>query len=346
MLNRFNLKASGILLSSIAIFGLTGCGTSINLSKYKQQPLQKAKNMPSKKEMTSTELPKVIIMDLSNNKIKLASQASLGKSIATNINTNLANAKSVKLVKRVDDTSYNKILAREIKMAELGKEIDADVGQADYILTGQLSNASYDYTFQEAYTTYVKTKHGVRSIYHPPSINYKACVEGNAKIFKLPSLEEATSIPFQECSNSSEEARSALSARKRNDGLLREAGAQAADTMSYPLKNFFAKKGYIYELRKDGDDIIVKTTLGTKFGAKEGDEINIYAIEDLTNPLTNETKKTEVKIAQGTISNQLNSDYSWIIIDKIEDGKAIKAGNYVKIEYKEGLLSKTLKFIK
>jgi hypothetical protein len=302
--------------------------------------------MPSKEVMMSNELPKVIIMDIDDNGMKIAKQAKLGRSIATDINTNLAQAKSVKIVKRVNKVSYEKMLSKEVKAAELSKELGTDVGQADYILTGQLSNASYDHTFRAAYTSYVKTKHGTRAIHHPPSISYKACAVGNIKIFALPNLDEAKSIDFDECSHSSEEARSPSDAKLRNDGLVREAGNEAADTAKYPLKNFFAKKGYIYEMRKDGDDLIIKTTLGTKFGAKEGEDVEIYAVETLTNSLTGVSKDTVVKIANGKISNQLNSDFSWIIVDDLDEGKNIEAGDFIKIKYEEGFFSKTIKFLK
>ena len=341
------MKNTVIKLTSITVLGmlLTGCGTEINLAKYKPTTMQKTKYMPSKKEMTNNELPKVIIMDIDNNNIKVAKQAALGKSIATNINTNLSAAKTVKLIKRVENISYDKMLKNEVKAAELAKEMGTDVGQADYILTGQLSNASYDHTFNEGHYYYVKTKHGTERRYQPPFISYKACAVGNIKIFTLPNLEEADSFEFNECSSSSENARSASDAKLRNDGLVREAGAEAADTVKYPLKNFFAKKGYIYEMKKDGDDIIVKTTLGTRFGAKEGDKVEIYTVEDFTNSLTNETKKTTVKIGTGTISNQLNKDFSWVIVNDVKEGKKIEAGDFIKIKYKEGMFSKFKKFI-
>jgi TolB-like protein len=341
----YTFKRSLAVMTVLGL-GLSGCGTSIKLSAYKPTTLPKAKNMPSKEVMMSNELPKVIIMDIDDNGMKIAKQAQLGRSIATDINTNLAQARSVKLVKRVNKVSYDKMLSKEVKAAELSKELGTDVGQADYILTGQLSNASYDHSFHEGYYYYVKTKRGKERRYHPPYISYKACAVGNIKIFALPSLKEASSIPFNECSSKSEDARSASEAKLKNNGLVRAAGNEAADTVKYPLKNFFAKKGYISEMRKDGDDLIVNTTLGTKFGAKEGEEVKIYAIEDLTNSLTGVTKKTEVQIGTGKISNQINSDFSWIIVDEVEDGKNIEAGDYIKINYQEGLFSKAMKWIK
>jgi TolB-like protein len=346
---KYMTKVNSIWLSATTIallgLGLSGCGTAIKLSNYQPQNLKKADNIPSKERLMSNDLPKVIVMDINDNGIEIARQSKLGKSIATNINTNLAKAKSVKLIKRVENISYEKMISNEIKAAELSKEIGADVGQADYILTGQISNATYDHTFREGYYYNVTTKEGKELRYQPPAITYKACSMGNIKIFMLPTLEEAETFEFNECSSTSEEARSAYQAKKRNDGLVRKSASEAADTIKYPLKNFFAKKGYIFEMMKDDDNIIVKTTLGKQFGAIEGEEVDIYSIETFENSLTGESKKTEVKIATGTISNQLNKDFSWIIINNVMENKEIKAGDYIKIKYEEGMWSKLGKSI-
>lgn len=340
------MTVKNTLLSLGAIALLTGCGSSINLAKFKPSPLQKCENMPSKEKMMSNKLPKVIIMDIDNNNIDVANNAKLGKSIATSINTGLSSAKSVNVLKRIKTTSYDKMLSKEIKAAELAKEIGSDVGQADYLITGKLSTASYDYNFAEGYYYYVKTKQGTRRVYQPPVIRYKACSNGNIKIFSLPDLNQAESIAFDECSSTSHEARSPRDAKTRNDGLVRRSGEEAADTAQYPLKNFFAKKGYIFEMRKDGEDKIVKTTLGVKSGAKQGESVDIYAIENVFNPLTEQTSKETVKIGSGTISDKITATSSWIKIDEVQEGKSIKAGHFIKIKYAESIWSKGLKFLK
>jgi len=289
-----NLKR--IMLSVSAIAVLSGCGTSINLTKYKPTTLDKSKNMPSTEKMMSDKLPKVIIMDIDNNGIKVASQAKVGSAIATKVNSLLAKGKSVKIAKRVTKSSYEKILSKEVEAAQLSKELGTDVGQVDDIITGQLSTASYEHEFKEGYYYKVKTKNGTERRYQPPMMNYKSCVVGNLKIFALPSLNEEASYEYDECSSSSTEVRSANDVVQRNDGLVRKAALEGADTVSYSLKNFFSKKGYIYESRLKDEDQIIKTTLGSKYGAKKGEDVVIYAIEDNTNSLTGVTSKENISL--------------------------------------------------
>ena len=339
-----NIKQYSLLILGVVL--LTGCGTSLNLAKYSPATLEKAKHMPSKEKMISNEFYKVIVMDIDNADITIAKQARLGSSMATKINSLLAKGKSVKLVKRINKSNYSKMIASEIKASELSKELDTDVGQADYIITGQLSNSTFDHFFREGYYYKVKTKKGTIRRYAPPSMTYESCAAGNIKIFELPSLNEADSFEFNECARKSTDVRSSRDYNRRNDGLVRDAGDESADTVSYKLKNFFSKKGYIYEMKKDGSDTIVKVTLGSENGAKEGEEVNIYAIEDNYNPLTDVTKQETIKIGIGKISNQLTPSSAWIIVDELNEGKNIHAGDFVKIEYTEGFFSKAGKVLR
>jgi len=343
-MTKLNFKKS--LLIYIIIILFTGCGSTLNLTDYTPSPMEKAKNMPSIKKMMSKSSPKVIIMDIDNNGIKVAQQAKVGSAIATKINTLLASAKNVKIAKRITKSSYEKMLSKEIEAAQLSKELGIDVGQADNIIIGQLSTASYDHSFTEGYYYVIKTKEGNIRKYQPPMMRYEACIIGNLKVFTLPGLEEEVSFEYDECSSTSTEVRSARNVVSRNDGLVRQAALESADTVSYDLKNFFSKKGYIYESKRNGNDIIIKTTLGSSNGAKEGEEVMIYTIEDSINILTSITSKEIVQIGTGTISNHITPSSSWIIIDDLQNGKTVHAGDYIKIQYEESFFSKAKKFLK
>ena len=329
------------LLVGVSI-GLTGCSGTIKLSEYSPVSLKKGKHMPSKEQLGGSGASKIIIMDISDNNIAIAKKSQLGKSMASNINKELSENKNVKILKRVSSSNYKEILNKEIKAAELGKEVGEDIGQADYLLTGQISNATFKNEFKEAYTT---TDKKGKTTSHPAKIEYKSCVEGTLKVFALPDLNEVKSKSFDECSSSSEEARSPRDAKPSNGSLERKAGSKAMNSASYDLKNLFTPKGYIFEMRKNDDGSIIKTTLGSKFGAKKGDEVEIYAIEDVNNGLTGETTQTDVLIGKGEISDKVTPAYSWIIVDEIEDDRGIKLGDYIKIKYEEDWMSRGLKLI-
>jgi hypothetical protein len=324
----------------IIVVTFSGCGTAIKLHEYLPSALQKAPFAPSKEVIKNDKLPRVIIMDVDENGIDVAKNAHLGSSIAGHINTLLARSKSVNVVSRQKSKSLQTMIDKEVKAAELAKEIGTDVGQADFIITGLLSSASYTYDFSEGYYYEVKNKEGKTvKLYRSPKMSYRACSVGSIKVLTLPKLHEVESIAFNECSYETNDVRSPRNARKRNDSLVRQSGTKAAKHVSYALKNVFAKKGYVYELRKKDDDAIIHTTLGYNFGAFEGARVNIYTIESTYNALTEATTKEIVPIGQGIISNQITPNTSWIIVDELSEGRTIQAGDFVKITYTNSAFS-------
>lgn len=337
-----NLKTTNIIYKSlflIVILSITNCSYKIKLAEYNPYVLQEAKHMPSKSRILSESGAKVIITNIDNADIKVASQASLGSSISTNLNSILTQDNSVKVIKRLQKNSYIEMLKKEIKVAEIGKQIGDDVGQAEYIIAGKLSNTSYTHKYEPGYHYTIRVDGKKKKVWQPPKIIYKACVAGNVKVLQLPELNEALNAPFNECVSDDNEIgvlnlKSAINPKKRDDALVREAGRKASKKASYPLRNFFSKKGYIYEAREKDKETIIKTTLGTKFGAKMGKGVEIFSIEDTYNPLTQTTKKIHTRIGNGIISNQVNEAFSWIIIDEIKENKSIKMGDYIKIKYK------------
>ena len=321
------------LMVATVIF--SGCSTEIgNLGEYKLSTLQKAMNMPSQKQLTNTKASKIIIMNIDDNNIGTAKNAQLGKGMAVHINKELAENKNVRVVKRVSSSNYEQIMNKEIKAAELAREIGEDVGAADYLVTGQISNASYSHEFSEGY--YYDTDDGRK--YSPPKIDYKACVQGTLKVFALPELKEKESKGFDKCETYSEEARSPSDAKRSNNSLVRKAGNNAMHAASFGLKNFFTKKGYIVEKRKKDDEVIIRVMLGSKQGAKHNEDVKIYTVENVTNPLTGETSKAGVLIGTGVISEKVTVADSWIVVDEIQEGKKLHLGDYIKIQYEQGWL--------
>jgi len=325
-----------IALTIITFLSLSGCGTAIELSKFTPVSIVKSPNAPSKKMLEKYEASKVIITDLDNNSIKLAVESSLGKSMSSALNSKLADSTSIQIVKRIDSVS----LTQEIKAKELAMQTGVDVGEVDYIISGSISNVTYDYSFAPGYTLEIAGK----KIPMPPKWNYKACVSGDIKIYSLPNLKVKKSIPFNECSSSSTDATTYRYPKIKDYGLVRQAGEEGIDSASYEVKNFFVKKGYIYEMRRDDDgNTILKTSLGKKDGAKEGLKVEIFTIKDIKNPLTEETVKEEVKIGDGVVTNQIGNSFSWIKIENLNSGESIMIGDFIKIQYQESILSKVIK---
>ena len=318
---------------------LSGCGAELKLSEYTKSTLSKTNHMPSKSEL-NVKSKKVIMMPLDNNEIKIAKNAKLGNSMISKLNTKLASSKNVRIIKRVQKLNNSLKLAQEVKASELSKEIGSDIGQADFIITGQINNATYEHTFHEGYYYDCKNSEGKKvRCYSKPYMSYRSCVEGSLKVFQLPELLEVFSEPFNRCSSNSTEVRSSRNIKRSDNGLVRKAGSSAIDKVIYPLSNFFAKKGYIYQQRVKSDEKIIKVTIGSEDGAIKGDKVFIYRVVDEINPLTGEKIIEDIKIGEGIISNQITAHNSWIIIDEMYENYIVKSGDYVKIFKERGLWS-------
>jgi len=323
--------------SVISLFLLTGCSHKINLAEYSPISAPKAKHMPSKEEL-SNKKPSVLVMDINNNRIEIAQKAKAGEVMATKINGELAASKIVNVVKRLKSTN----LEDEVKKIQIMKSLG--INNANYIITGKIDNATYNYQFYEAYI--YKDKKGR---YHrvPPKITYESCVSGNIKVYSLPDLKIKITIPVKACAYQSQDARKPSDAIKYNPSLIRKAAIEAADDAIYPLENFFAPKGYIEEIRKKDDQFIIKVTIGIEDGLKPGDDVYIYTIKDFKNNLTGKIDSEEKMIGKGIVSdNEIGRHYAWIIVDELKEGYILHIGDYVKPHKSQSFFTKLIKAVK
>ena len=289
-----------------------------------------ADNMPSKEAIESDHTSKVILMPLENT-IREAKKISLGQSMSGALNAKLNNDGLVQVLKRVKDGK--KQISNEVKMAQLAQETNIDVGQADYIISGSVNNASFDSQYHKArIEQYIKN--GKKITHHiSPKVTYESCVSGELKIFSLPQLKQEAATTMRACKRDSHKAYSRRDVKRRDNALMRNAGASAVRDGIERLNNFFAKKGYIIEAKRYKDKIIVKTTLGHKQGAQQRKRVDVYTIENIYNALLEKEIITEQKIASGNISNQIDENFSWIVIGKTAKGKHLHLGDYIKIRY-------------
>jgi hypothetical protein len=324
------------LVVMVAFFVFIGCGTSINLRDYNSHILQKSPNMPSKTIMSNSGGVNIIVVNIDNSKIKKAIQANLGNAMSISLKQVFANDKSAIVLERVEEGTYKQILQKEIQLAELGMESEDDVGQAQFILRGKLNKATFSNTYKKGYSYYTKRNNRrVRVVVAPKRI-YKACVGGVIKIITLPSLSMEKSVGFNRCVTSVENNANRYDYAKRNDDMMIQAGENGIKQASYELRNFFSKKGYIYESKIKNDDIIIKTSLSLEFGAKEGEDVEIFTIKQETNILTGKTNKVHIKIGTGTISDKTSNNYSWIIVNNLQKDASLHLGDYVKVKYEAG----------
>ncbi len=344
-MNAKNLFFHSIGLTTILFF-INGCGTSIVIEDYTKVNIEKSAVIPSKDVFQNYSKPKLVVFDFDDKNIETSVQAHLGSSIASYLNGKLSVNNIVQVISRTNNNNQSKeqLIKTEVLAKEKSIELDnSDVGQVDYIIDGEISNASYTYQFYDE----TKLVVGGKTIIFPPKYVHTACVTGTSKIYSLPDKVSQKTVAFKDCKNNNVEVNPLIPYTWKpiikDDGLVRQAGENAIETAYYELMNFFSKKGYISEVREDDGEFIIKTTLTNNDGVQEGNDIDIYTIENTANPFTNETSNEEIKIGQGVISNQISTSSTWIKVKNLDKSRKIKFGDFVKVHYEESFMNKILK---
>ena len=324
---RFSLKS--LLGAGVVALIFTGCGPAINLAEYSQVKLESAAILPSKSELGGQK-PKVVVLDIRDSGSAAARQAQAGNSVTTKLDGIISSSKIVEMV----DRSAASKLQEEIKLAEMNKKAaytGPDV--ADFVISGNISNASGGHRFQEAFTQCDKKGNCYT---YPAQCTYSGNLNGLIKVYEIPSLKVVNSIDISGSASSTTEGR--CSSNADYSGLITTAGINAAASAKVKLLNFFSPKGYITEKRTKGDNAIFLAQFGTADGVKFNDNVKLYRLETSTNPLTGVTTKQEVFVGEAKVTNQITQNISWIIVDDAKIASTVKLGDYVKIEFKRGFM--------
>lgn len=332
---------------------LSSCSTTIShFDDYQKQFLSKTKFMPSQ-ENISGKAPKVVVFALEQNSNEVATQASLGDSLANNVENILSKNRLGEIVDRKAALK----LQKEIALAEMNKT-GSYKGPivADYAVSGAISNAGFTSKYSSGSTYYNPQSRQMVSI--PPKYTYSSDVAGNLKIYELPSLAVVESIEFSAKKNRSEAVQQdggfALGAiqiggkkvegAKRDDSLVRRAGEDAISDIEIDIKNFFAKKGYILEKRTLDNKAIFKISLGSLDGIKQNDKFEVSGQYETENALTNQLEVERRIIATGSVSDIIDPKTCWVVIDDAKKAENIRLGDAVKMKYKKSRFVGITKF--
>jgi len=102
------------------------------------------------------------------------------------------------------------------------------------------------------------------------------------------------------------------------------------------LQKFFSQiRGYILEKRENRDgEIIFKINLGKRSGLKTGSTLNIYGYRNRVSHLSENKRLSSYKIGVATVSDIVETDWSWIYLKNSEIAENISKGDRVTIQIK------------
>jgi len=322
------------LLASMLVVLFTGCGTAIdNLNAYQPMPIQKAELMPSQKALAGEKF-KVVVMSVEDAGFKVAKGANLGRALTKMLENEIGRDQSIEIL----DRSVAQRFENEIKLDEMngvppGENILLD--SANYIVVGELKNASFTSRFvQKRY--WIDDK-GRRHVI-PAHYVYTAEVDGQIKIYESPSMKIKKIISFSDNKSRSEDSRFLGNRVYIDNGLINKAGEDAIHSARIELKNFLAPRGYLIGARSYKGDTIIKISLGSDNGIKEGDTINVTTKKIVVNQLSEVREEELYKVAEATVSDKIQKKTAWAHLDRVVEGEEIRLGDEVKVVYSKGFL--------
>ena len=316
----------------------SGCGTIIrDLDSYQDAGALRSPDAPSVDRVATKQI-KIVIYGIENQ--DGGKQSHLSRLAANNIQRLLSQT-NVKIVDRsaLETFSEEAILAQTKK----GNEGSAAAAAADYAIKGNISgNTSASYRKGYYYPVEVCKYNAVlerricRTVqkWKPPQCTYYGRVSGDFTVYKLPSLQRIEAVSLQNSKSITKQQNApcnnnTIAQRALDSALNRSISKSSAKK----IKNLFAAKGYVSDLRRKKNNYIVKITLGSDNGVKQEAKIGIYRSKVIIDKLSQKEKKQYQPIAKAIISNLVGSDSAWCVIKDKKEAEKILIGDVVKVHY-------------
>ncbi len=208
----------------------------------------------------------------------------------------------------------------------------------DYAIEGEVANVG----FSSQYYGAIYFPDG--TLQRPARYEYTASVQGNVKIYELPSLNVIETIQFSGSATEVEDVKSEgisigkfslnskSQAKNFDANLAKVALKKALARSSASIKNVFAKTGYIMEKRVLGDKSIFLISLGTNDGIRQETKVKIIQKYEELNVLTGKTEILQKQISTGKVADRNEETKVWIVVPK-ESANGIKLGDIAKVVY-------------
>ncbi len=327
---KYLTKSSLISLAVATLAACSGHQIKDDPTNYPKEQLEKTAFFPTKEQLAG-DARRVVVFNTELS-ADLAKQAKLSSAITSGIESVIRDAGANTI-----DRNLAKKLGKELKLAE-AKGVSTYKGQsvADYAVVPAVTTASFTKEFRESYTYENKKKEIVRV---PAKCSFTASISGYLDIYEMPALKSVARVSLAETEGHTVEARNSSCPISQTEvnALLTEAAVDAVNDKKTAIKNRFPPTGYVIELRASPDGMLVlKTTLGKKKGAQEKLKANIITKRLDKNDLTGKSDITISNIGHGVISNLIQENYSWIVLDQDStDVSKISLGDSIQVEYED-----------
>lgn len=317
----------------------TGCMTTTvkDLQAFSPVEMSDADVMPSKKQLAQERI-RVIVLKVEDS-IPIARQFNLGQTMTAGLESVVGDGGA-----EVVDRSLAEKLEKEVQLIEsTGKAEYSGPEVANYVIKAQISAASGDGSWMPKTKT---PKIGpIPSMDIPAHTSVVGKITGNLKIYELPNMRQVATVDLKGTSSTKlGVGQNGIVPRYEIDqalkGLMAPSAEDAIKSARTEIQNVFAQKGYVTEKRVKGKEVIFKVLLGKKLGVKPNDKLNFINLRESVDSMTQSKHMEELVVGEGTVSDQITEEYSWVVASDEKTANSIKRGQFAKVKFEKSLLEK------
>lgn len=336
MLNRPTLPSTLWRVGScVAVVGMLGaCATVVvpDPSSWPAAPIDKAQYMPPDEVLSDPNVinrrTRVIVMQTRD------SPSYRGQGLETHASSGLESLLGSQGGVEVVDRSLGDKLDGELKLIEVrGTATTGYSGPsvADYAVTVQLGPSSFNSRFAQAVQIPQKDKPPI--VLTPAGFVNSAKAAMTVRLYELPSLRVVMQEGVEGSVSQSGQPVQINNTQGLN--LVRDAITDAISDVKGKLLTELSPRGYIIDRRSKDKKSIFRALISRQTGAKQGDVVEVFNLRQNVIELGNvrRTSFEEVKVASGRVTNNVNNEFSWIIIEDEKQAAAVKQGDIVRVRH-------------
>ena len=300
-----------IVANYLLLFSLFSCVTqkSIdNISEYQTQVLPKTDLFPHQEQFIHKDIKIGIVKFKNNFKNNLKLDHDLSSFYTQELEKTLIKAKLSK--------PQNIVIIQD-------KRNVFQKADFDYIIESQITDNDIEnryYTFANSANINMSSSYFITAL-----IN----------VYKFPAYEEIKS--FEISGLYSKKSSSNLFITRPNEINTSFFENSIVDSLNHNLdlfRSLFLQQGFIIGKKQKGKNSIFEINLGYDHGLKQFDKLKIIKQKIVKNPLKNNQEEIEEELLSfGFVSNVINKESAFIILENKQNAQKIKNGDLVKIIY-------------
>ncbi len=320
-IQRRGLLAWTAVSAAASAAALAGCATPPSVDKWTDVPMERDPMAPATIDPAAvSRRTRVVVFPTEESPSSRGAQLHLTAAAAVEAALGTGGVEIV-------DRSAARKLNDELKLAEMrGAGAYGGPDVADYAVKVVMGVAAWSTEYVAASS--FKGKDG-KYFNTPASHTHSGRSVMTIRIYAVPSLRLVQSLAVE--GKHAVTNQSYAAPQSQGGALMKAATEDGITSQKGAMLNEFAPKGYVISRRVKGKESIFRVMLGKDTGARKCDKVQIFALKQNKNPLTNAVTFDEVLRAEGSMTDSIGAGESWVHVKDKAEADQVRVGQIVRV---------------